>query len=154
VAARVPRQEGARGAEMRKGGERWTRCGETETGARFIGVGRQWWGGETVGQAAAEGALSWHRLLEGETTGQRWFMGKLKRSRWRVGSAPYGCGRASISGERSGSASRGQRLGLQPEEEDDLGGSELGRVHWAQRPTGPVSVRDRKNGGGPHEGMG
>jgi hypothetical protein len=71
VAARVPRQEGARGAEMRKGGERWTRCGETETGARFIGVGRQWWGGETVGQAAAEGALSWHRLLEGETTGQR-----------------------------------------------------------------------------------
>jgi hypothetical protein len=81
-------------------------------------------------------------------------MGKLKRSHWRVGSAPYGCGRASISGERSGSASRGQRLGLQPEEEDDPGGSELGRVHWAQRPTGPVSVKDRKNGGGPHEGMG
>jgi hypothetical protein len=27
-------------------------------------------------------------------------------------------------------------------------------VHWAQRPTGPVSVGDRKNGGGPHEGMG
>jgi hypothetical protein len=33
------------------------------------------------------------------------------------------------------------------------GGLELGRVHWAQRPTGPVSVGDRKNGGGPHEGM-
>jgi hypothetical protein len=27
-------------------------------------------------------------------------------------------------------------------------------VHWAQRPTGPVSVGDRKIGCGPHEGMG
>jgi hypothetical protein len=90
VEAGVPRREGARGAEVRKGGERRARCGEAETGARFIGVGRQWLGGETISQAAARGALSRRRLLEGETTGQQRFMGKLKRSRWCVGSAPYG----------------------------------------------------------------
>jgi hypothetical protein len=114
VAARVSRREGARGAEVRKGGERRTRCGEAETGARFIGVGRRWWGGETVSQVAAGGALSRHRLLEGETTRQRRFMGKLKRSQWRIGSATYGCGRASIGGGWSDDASRGWRLGLQP----------------------------------------
>jgi hypothetical protein len=37
-------------------------------------------------------------------------------------SAPYGCGRASIGGGRSGGASRGRQLGLQSEEEDNLGG--------------------------------
>jgi hypothetical protein len=96
----------------------------------------------------AGGALSRCRLLEGETKGQQRFMGKLKRSRWRVGLIPYGCGRASIGG-----ASRGRRLGLRPEEEDDPGGLELGRVHWAQMQMAPVSLGDKKNGGGPHEGM-
>jgi hypothetical protein len=91
--------------------------------------GRKWSGGETVGEAAAGGALSRHRLLEGETTGQRRFMEKLKRSHWRVGSAPYRCGRASIGGGRSGDASRGWWLGLRPEEEEDPGGPELSRVH-------------------------
>jgi hypothetical protein len=81
-------------------------------------------------------------------------MGKLKRSRWRIDSAPYGCRRASISSERSGDASRGRRLGLRPEEEEDPGGLELGRVHWAQRPMGPISVGYKKNRGRPHEGMG
>jgi hypothetical protein len=33
-------------------GERRARCGEAEMGAPFIGVGRLWWGGEMVGQAA------------------------------------------------------------------------------------------------------
>jgi hypothetical protein len=56
---------------VRKGGEWRARVGEVETGACFIGVGRRWWGGETVGEAAAEGALSRHQLLEGEMTGQR-----------------------------------------------------------------------------------
>jgi hypothetical protein len=79
-----------------------------------------------VGQVAAAGPLSQRRILEGGTTGQHRFMGKLKRSWYRVGSAPYGSGRAS-----SGGASRGQRVGLRPEEEDDLGGPELGRVHWS-----------------------
>jgi hypothetical protein len=41
VAARVPRREGTRGAEVRKGGERWARCGDAETGVHFIVVGRQ-----------------------------------------------------------------------------------------------------------------
>jgi hypothetical protein len=81
VVAGVPRREGTQGAEVRKGGERWAWCGEAETGAHFIGVERQWWGVETVGQVAAGGVLPRHRLLEGETTGQRRFMGKLKRSR-------------------------------------------------------------------------
>jgi hypothetical protein len=81
-------------------------------------------------------------------------MGKLKRSWWHVGSAPYRCGRASIGGGRSGDASRGRRLGLRSEEEEDPGGPELGRVHWAQRSTGPILVGYRKNGGVPHEGMG
>jgi hypothetical protein len=67
---------------------------------------------------------------------------------------PYGCRRASIGGGRSGDASRGRRLGLWPEEEEDPGGPELGRVHWAQRLTGPISVGYKKNGGGSHEGMG
>jgi hypothetical protein len=43
--------EGARGMEVRGGGERRAWCGEAETGAHFIGVERQWWGGETVGLA-------------------------------------------------------------------------------------------------------
>jgi hypothetical protein len=154
VATGVPRREGARGAEVRKGGEQRAQSGEVETGARFVGVGWWWWGGETVGQAAAEGVLLRHWLHEGETTGQRRFIRKFKRSQWRVGSAPYRCERASISSGRSGSASRGWRLGLWPEEEDDSGGSEMGRVHLAQRPTGPVSWETEKNGGGPHEGMG
>jgi hypothetical protein len=81
-------------------------------------------------------------------------MGKLKRSWWRIGSAPYGCGRASISGGRSGDANRGWWLGLRPVEEDDPGGPELGRVHCAQRPTWPILVEYKKNGGGSHEGMG
>jgi hypothetical protein len=71
VALGVPRREGARGAEVRKGGERQARCGKAETGAHFIGVGRRWWGGDTVGEAAVGGVLSRHWLLEGETTGQR-----------------------------------------------------------------------------------
>jgi hypothetical protein len=71
VALGVPRREGARGAEVRKGGERRARCGKAETGAHFIGVGRRWWGGDTVGEAAVGGVLSRHWLLEGETTGQR-----------------------------------------------------------------------------------
>jgi hypothetical protein len=40
VAAGVPRWQGARGAEVRKGGEWRASGGEEETGARFIGVGR------------------------------------------------------------------------------------------------------------------
>jgi hypothetical protein len=36
------------------------------------------------GTAGGGGALSRHRLLEGETTGQRRFMGKLKRMRRRI----------------------------------------------------------------------
>jgi hypothetical protein len=59
-------------------------------GGAFYRVGRRWWGGETVGQVTARGVLSRHRLIEGETTGKQPFMGKLKRSRWHVGSAPYG----------------------------------------------------------------
>jgi hypothetical protein len=43
------------------------------------------------GMAGGGGALSRHRLLKGEMMGQRRFMGKLKRSWWHVGSAPYGC---------------------------------------------------------------
>jgi hypothetical protein len=82
-----------------------------------------------VGEAAAGGALSRHQLLEGETTGQRRFMGKLKRSPWRIDSVPYGCRRATIDGWRSGDASRGWRLGLRLEEEEDPGGPELGQVH-------------------------
>jgi hypothetical protein len=93
-----------------------------------------------VGEAVAGGPLSRHRIIKGETMGQPRFMGKLKRSRWHVGSAPYWCGRASISGGRSGDASRGRRLGLRPKEEEDPGGPKLGRVHWAQRPTGPILV--------------
>jgi hypothetical protein len=63
-------------------------------------------------------------------------------------------GRATDGGaERRRSIGR-RWLGLQLEEEDDPGGLELGRVHWAKRLTEPVSVGDRKNGGGPHEGMG
>jgi hypothetical protein len=120
----------------------------------YIWAGRRRRGGEMVGEAAVGGVLSRHRLLKGETTGQRRFMGKLKRSQWRVGSAPYGCGWASIGGEWSGDASRGRWLGLRPEEEEDPGGPELGRVHWAQRLTGPISMGYKKNGGGPHEGMG
>jgi hypothetical protein len=102
----------------------------------------------------ARGALSRHRLHEGEMMGQRQFMGKLERSRWRVCSAPYGCRRASIGGRRSSNASRARWLGLRPEEEEDPGGPGLGQVNWAQRPTGPVSVGYKKNGGGPHERMG
>jgi hypothetical protein len=112
---------------VRKGGERRARCGEAETGARFIGVGRQWWGGETIGEAMTGGALSRHWLLKGETTGQRRFMGKLKRSWWCIGLAPYGCGRASIGGGRSA---------LGPKAD----GADFGGI--------------QKNGGGPHEGMG
>jgi hypothetical protein len=40
VVAGVPRLEGARRAEVRKGGERRARYGEAERGARFIVVGR------------------------------------------------------------------------------------------------------------------
>jgi hypothetical protein len=36
----VPRLEGAQVAEVRKGGERRAWCGEAETRAHFIGVGR------------------------------------------------------------------------------------------------------------------
>jgi hypothetical protein len=50
AAAERVRREGPRGAEVR-GGERRERCGEEEMGVPFIGVGRRWWGGETVGQA-------------------------------------------------------------------------------------------------------
>jgi hypothetical protein len=57
------RDEGRRGAV----GVVW----RGEDGAPFIGVGRRWWGRETVDQAAARGALSRHRLLEGEATEQR-----------------------------------------------------------------------------------
>jgi hypothetical protein len=71
-------------------------------------------------------------------------MGKLKRCRWRIGSAPYRCGRASIGSGWSGGASRGCRLDLRPEEEDEPSGPKLGRVHWAQRPMGPVLVGHRK----------
>jgi hypothetical protein len=39
--------------EVRGGGERRARCGEAETGTPFIGVGRLWWGGETISQAVA-----------------------------------------------------------------------------------------------------
>jgi hypothetical protein len=111
-------------------------------------------GGETVGQAAAGCALSRRRLLKGEMMGWRGFMGKFKRSGWHIDSPPYGCRRASIGSGWCGGASRGWRLGLQPKEEDNLVGPGLGRVHWAQWPTGLDSVGDRKNGGGPHEGMG
>jgi hypothetical protein len=38
---------------VRGGGERRARCGEAETGTPFIGVGRLWWGGETISQAVA-----------------------------------------------------------------------------------------------------
>jgi hypothetical protein len=55
---------------VRKGGEQRVQRGEAETRAHFIGVERWWWGGETVGEATAGGALSRHQLLEGETTGQ------------------------------------------------------------------------------------
>jgi hypothetical protein len=57
VAAGVPQREGARGVEVSKGGEQRAWCGEAKTGKRFIGVGRRWWLGETVGEAAAGGAL-------------------------------------------------------------------------------------------------
>jgi hypothetical protein len=62
--------------------------------------------------------------------------------------------RATGGGAERQRSSRRQRLGLRPEEEDDLCGPELGRVHWAQRSMGPILVGDRKNGGGPHEGTG
>jgi hypothetical protein len=81
-------------------------------------------------------------------------MGKPKRSRWRVGSAPYGCGWASIGGRWGGDSNLGQRVVLRPEEEDISCGLELGRVHWAQWPMGPVSVGDEKNVGELPEGMG
>jgi hypothetical protein len=41
VAAGVSQQEGARGAEVRKGGERQVRCGEAEMGAHFIRLGKR-----------------------------------------------------------------------------------------------------------------
>jgi hypothetical protein len=58
-----------RGSKVRKGGERRAWCGGAEMGARFIGLGRRWWGGEMFDQATAGGALSRRLLLEGETMG-------------------------------------------------------------------------------------
>jgi hypothetical protein len=48
----------------------------------FIGSGRR--GGAVQGTTNGGGELSRHRLLEGETTGQRRFMRKLKRTRRRI----------------------------------------------------------------------
>jgi hypothetical protein len=48
----------------------------------FIGSG--WRGGVVQGTTNGGGELSRHRLLEGETTGQRRFMRTLKRTRRRI----------------------------------------------------------------------
>jgi hypothetical protein len=58
-------------------------CGGGGRGvAPFYRVGKVGRGGGVVrGIVGGGGALSRHRLLEGETTGQRRFMGKLKRRR-------------------------------------------------------------------------
>jgi hypothetical protein len=126
VAARVPRWEGARGAVMRKGGERRARCGEAETGGTFyrngeavVGRGDGWRSG---GQMCAIKAPVTRRGDDGAATTHV----EIEEELVRVGSAPYGCGRVSIGGGRSGDVSRGRRLGLRPEEEEDPSGPELG----------------------------
>jgi hypothetical protein len=98
------------------------------------GVASRSGGGEE--SMAAGGALSRHRLLEGETTGQRRFMGNLKRSWSRIDSVPYGC--------RTGDQWRlaEQRHRPRAAAWPSAGG---GRgPGWAQRPTGPISVGYKK----------
>jgi hypothetical protein len=53
VVARVPRREGARGAEVRKRGEQRVWCGQAETGVHFIG----WGGGGEEGRRSAKRRL-------------------------------------------------------------------------------------------------
>jgi hypothetical protein len=61
-AAERARQKGAQGMEVRGGGEQQARCGEAETRAPFIGVGRGdgWRGG---GGALSRGGQLWKRRL-------------------------------------------------------------------------------------------
>jgi hypothetical protein len=149
VAAGVPRWEGARGAEVRKGGEWRAPGGEEEMGARFIRVGR----GDgrpssgrrcvikaPVTRRGDDGVATIHGEIEEESVVHRFSSIRVRkgvhrrRAEWQR--QPRTAAWSSIRGRR-----RPGWVGVGP--------SAL-----AQRAMGPVSVGDKKNGGGPHEGMG
>jgi hypothetical protein len=70
VAAGVPRREGARGVEVRRGGEQRAWCGEAETGVHCIGVGRR----------SGEGRRSAKRRLEVHYQGISYSKGRRRGS--------------------------------------------------------------------------
>jgi hypothetical protein len=120
---------GARRAQPFERGEegmmRGMRCGG---GGRSVApfyrvreVGRG--GGAVQETAGGGGALSRHRLLEGETTGQRRFMGKLKRRRRCIFSFFH----LALEGDKWRREGWRRLGGLKVEEEP-------GWVDWAERP--------------------
>jgi hypothetical protein len=80
-------------------------------------------GGAVRETAGGGGALSRHRLLEGETTGQRRFMGKLKRRRRCIFSFFH----LALEGDKWRREGWRRLGGLKVEEEP-------GWVDWAERP--------------------
>jgi hypothetical protein len=107
---------------MRERGEQRARCGEVETGVRFIRPGRRWGGGEVAGGGGVLILIGFDGVKGEEETGRCHFSGGVKTARWCFGSALRARRRAAVGG-----ASQRRRWLRRWEVEDtrELGRAEL-----------------------------